>query len=278
MTRTEIPQAAMRPCQSVVDAASCREPGSIGHRVRRGLRRPTPGRRAGRSSSCSKASRGICRHRRLAPQLAGSFFVVCPDLRGYGRSTLPADAPEHAQSSKRAMAGDAGTGLPHRERWERAITPTSRGRTRSRRRARHVRGLPGGTAHRSRARGSRPGRSPPSRTGAGRARTGATRIPRLADSVVELVRCEGSDWFAPAEATWILGGRVDVLINNAGIFPAVSPDISSAYRKTRTCRQHSAVLTNRGDLRATIAARCRPLPRRHSLDVNTITTRRRNYA
>ena len=43
---------------------------------------------------------------RVAPQLAGSFFVVCPDLRGYGRSTLPADAPEHAQSSKRAMAGD----------------------------------------------------------------------------------------------------------------------------------------------------------------------------
>jgi haloacetate dehalogenase len=43
---------------------------------------------------------------RVAPQLADSFFVVCPDLRGYGRSTLPADAPEHAQSSKRAMAGD----------------------------------------------------------------------------------------------------------------------------------------------------------------------------
>jgi haloacetate dehalogenase len=42
----------------------------------------------------------------VAPQLAGSSFVVCPDLRGYGRSTLPADAPEHAQSSKRAMAGD----------------------------------------------------------------------------------------------------------------------------------------------------------------------------
>ena len=43
---------------------------------------------------------------RVAPRLVGSFFVVCPDLRGYGRSTLPADAPEHAQSSKRAMAGD----------------------------------------------------------------------------------------------------------------------------------------------------------------------------
>jgi len=26
---------------------------------------------------------------RVAPQLSGSFFVVCPDLRGYGKSTLP---------------------------------------------------------------------------------------------------------------------------------------------------------------------------------------------
>lgn len=43
---------------------------------------------------------------RVAPRLAGSFFVVCPDLRGYGQSTLPPDAPQHAQSSKRAMAED----------------------------------------------------------------------------------------------------------------------------------------------------------------------------
>jgi haloacetate dehalogenase len=43
---------------------------------------------------------------RVAPVLAESFFVVCPDLRGYGRSSLPPDAPEHAQSSKRAMAQD----------------------------------------------------------------------------------------------------------------------------------------------------------------------------
>jgi len=43
---------------------------------------------------------------RVAPLLSGSFFVACPDLRGYGQSTLPPDAPEHAQSSKRAMAGD----------------------------------------------------------------------------------------------------------------------------------------------------------------------------
>jgi haloacetate dehalogenase len=37
---------------------------------------------------------------RVAPLQSGSFFVVCPDLRGYGQSTLPPDAPGHAQSSK----------------------------------------------------------------------------------------------------------------------------------------------------------------------------------
>jgi haloacetate dehalogenase len=41
---------------------------------------------------------------RAAPQLAGNFFVVCPGLRGYGQSTLPAGAPHHAQSPKPAMA------------------------------------------------------------------------------------------------------------------------------------------------------------------------------
>jgi pimeloyl-ACP methyl ester carboxylesterase len=43
---------------------------------------------------------------RVAPQPSGSFFVVCPDLRGYGQSTLPPGAAGHEQSSKRAMAGD----------------------------------------------------------------------------------------------------------------------------------------------------------------------------
>src|ERR1700744_2701128 len=50
---------------------------------------------------------------RLAPRLAGSFFVVCPDLRGYGRATLPPDAPQHAQSSKRAMAADVVSLMRH---------------------------------------------------------------------------------------------------------------------------------------------------------------------
>lgn len=42
----------------------------------------------------------------VVPLLAGRHTVVCPDLRGYGGSTLPPDQPDHAQSSKRAMAAD----------------------------------------------------------------------------------------------------------------------------------------------------------------------------
>jgi haloacetate dehalogenase len=44
---------------------------------------------------------------RVAPLLARSHTVVCPDLRGYGRSSKPASRPDHAQQSKRAMAADA---------------------------------------------------------------------------------------------------------------------------------------------------------------------------
>jgi haloacetate dehalogenase len=43
---------------------------------------------------------------RVAALLAPSFTVVCPDLRGYGRSTLPPTRDDHSQSSKRAMAQD----------------------------------------------------------------------------------------------------------------------------------------------------------------------------
>jgi haloacetate dehalogenase len=44
---------------------------------------------------------------RVAPQLvAAGFSVVCPDLRGYGRSGKPEPQPDHRQASKRAAATD----------------------------------------------------------------------------------------------------------------------------------------------------------------------------
>ncbi|WP_111768557.1 alpha/beta fold hydrolase [Nakamurella deserti] len=44
---------------------------------------------------------------RVAPRLvAAGFTVVCPDLRGYGRSRGPDPAPDHRPHSKRVVAGD----------------------------------------------------------------------------------------------------------------------------------------------------------------------------
>ncbi len=44
---------------------------------------------------------------RVAPALvAAGFRVICPDLRGYGRSTGPDPTPDHTAHSKRAVAGD----------------------------------------------------------------------------------------------------------------------------------------------------------------------------
>ncbi|MER6505432.1 alpha/beta hydrolase [Nonomuraea sp. NPDC001636] len=43
---------------------------------------------------------------RVAPLLAPHHTVVCPDLRGYGRSGKPPATPDHAPYSKRAMARD----------------------------------------------------------------------------------------------------------------------------------------------------------------------------
>ena len=44
---------------------------------------------------------------RVAPRLvAAGHTVVCPDLRGYGRSSKPTTTADHTPYSKRAMAGD----------------------------------------------------------------------------------------------------------------------------------------------------------------------------
>jgi haloacetate dehalogenase len=43
---------------------------------------------------------------RVAPLLAPGHHVVCPDLRGYGRSSKPPATEDHATYSKRAMAAD----------------------------------------------------------------------------------------------------------------------------------------------------------------------------
>ena len=43
---------------------------------------------------------------KLAPLLAQHFSVVLADLRGYGDSSKPPTAPDHAPYSKRAMARD----------------------------------------------------------------------------------------------------------------------------------------------------------------------------
>lgn len=43
---------------------------------------------------------------RVAPVLAERFTVVCPDLRGFGQSSKPADTTDHSGSSKRAKARD----------------------------------------------------------------------------------------------------------------------------------------------------------------------------
>ncbi len=50
---------------------------------------------------------------KIAGDLASDFTVVAPDLRGYGKSTPPADSDDHETYSKRAMARDAITLMKH---------------------------------------------------------------------------------------------------------------------------------------------------------------------
>jgi len=49
----------------------------------------------------------------VAGALADAFTVVAPDLRGYGDSTAPPDAADHATYGKRAMAADAVALMAH---------------------------------------------------------------------------------------------------------------------------------------------------------------------
>jgi haloacetate dehalogenase len=65
---------------------------------------------------------------RVAPLLAAAgHTVVCPDLRGYGRSAKPPTTPDHSPYSKRAMAGDV-LALMHRLGHERfAVAGHDRG-------------------------------------------------------------------------------------------------------------------------------------------------------
>jgi len=42
----------------------------------------------------------------VAADLVRDYTVVCPDLRGYGRSSKPVTTPDHAPYAKRAMARD----------------------------------------------------------------------------------------------------------------------------------------------------------------------------
>lgn len=43
---------------------------------------------------------------RVAPLLADAHTIICPDLRGYGRSSKPPSVDDHDTYSKRAMASD----------------------------------------------------------------------------------------------------------------------------------------------------------------------------
>jgi len=44
--------------------------------------------------------------RHVAPELASNHTVICVDLRGYGRSGVPASAEDHYPYTKRAMANE----------------------------------------------------------------------------------------------------------------------------------------------------------------------------
>lgn len=49
----------------------------------------------------------------IAPRLAEKFTVICPDLRGYGKSFKPAPSDDHAAYAKKQMARDFAELMTH---------------------------------------------------------------------------------------------------------------------------------------------------------------------
>jgi haloacetate dehalogenase len=59
------------------------------------------------------APQSLITWRLIAPDLAKDYTIVMCDLRGYGDSSKPADAPDHSQQSKRPMALDGVEVMEH---------------------------------------------------------------------------------------------------------------------------------------------------------------------
>lgn len=49
----------------------------------------------------------------LVPALSDKYYIVCPDLRGYGKSSKPVGLPDHSNYSKRTMAADMAAVMKH---------------------------------------------------------------------------------------------------------------------------------------------------------------------
>jgi len=50
---------------------------------------------------------------KLVPVLSDKYYLVCPDLRGYGKSSKPVGLPDHSNYSKRIMAADMAAVMKH---------------------------------------------------------------------------------------------------------------------------------------------------------------------
>ncbi len=50
---------------------------------------------------------------KLVPVLSDKYYIVCPDLRGYGKSSKPGGLPDHSNYSKRTMAADMAAVMKH---------------------------------------------------------------------------------------------------------------------------------------------------------------------